>query len=264
VDHVINFAADMGGMGFIAAHRAECMLNVLINTHLLVAARDKGVRSYYFASSACVYNQELQDNNDIIRLRESDAWPALPEEGYGLEKLFAEEMCRLFRRDFGVPASYARYHNVYGPHGAYEGGREKAPAALCRKVAEAKLTGNKELEIWGDGEQRRSFLYVDDCIDATIRFVESQEQGPLNIGSEDSVTINELLGMIEEIAGIKCDRMYKSNGPQGVRGRCSDNTLAREVLNWSPSVTLYQGLQQTYEWVYNQLASRSKLAPRQR
>jgi len=255
VDHVINLAADMGGMGFISTHKTDCMLNVLINTHLLSAAKERGAATYFFASSACVYSRLLQSTTDEVRLREDNAWPALPEEGYGFEKLFGEELCRFFREEHGIAASVARYHNVYGPFGAYDGGREKAPAALCRKVAEAKLSDRREIEIWGDGNQRRSFLHVDDAVEGTLQLIRSSQPGPLNIGSEESVTINELVDLIEEIAGMRCKRIYQEQQPQGVRGRCSDNQLMRELTGWEPTVKLRTGLEQTYRWIFDCLST---------
>jgi Nucleoside-diphosphate-sugar epimerases len=256
--HVINLAADMGGMGFIAVHKAACMLNVLINTHLLQATQTHSVESFFFASSACVYSQTLQGSEEIVKLREQDAWPALPEEGYGLEKLFSEQMCQFFRQDYGVPTTVARFHNVYGPCGAYNDGREKAPAALSRKVAAAKISGNHEIEIWGDGEQRRSFLHVDDLVRGTIMLINSGFPEPLNIGSEDSITVNGLVDLLEDIAGIKCKRKYVGDRPQGVRTRCSDNENVSRVLGWQPSVTLKDGMQETYEWIYQRLLADSK------
>ncbi len=259
VDHVINLAADMGGMGFISSHKTDCMLNVLINTHLLSAAKEREVSTYFFASSACVYSQLIQDTTEEVRLREENAWPALPEEGYGLEKLFGEEFCRFYREEHGMATSAARYHNVFGPFGAYDGGREKAPAALCRKIAEAKVSGRREIEIWGDGNQRRSFLYVDDAVEGTLQLISCSQPGPLNIGSEESVTINELVDLIEDIAGITCKRVYHKAQPQGVRGRCSDNQKMRERTGWEPKVKLCDGLEQTYRWIFDCLSARRSL-----
>jgi nucleoside-diphosphate-sugar epimerase len=255
VDHVINLAADMGGMGFISTHKTDCMLNVLINAHLLGASKEHGIRTYFFASSACVYSQLVQSTGAEVRLREEHAWPALPEEGYGLEKLFSEELCRFFREEHGMATSVARYHNVYGPYGAYDGGREKAPAALCRKVAEATLSGSGEIEIWGDGTQRRSFLYVDDAVEGTLRLIGSSHPGPVNIGSEESVTINELVDLIEEIAGTRCKRLYQKHRPEGVRSRCSDNQKMRALTGWEPAVELAMGLEQTYRWIFDCLSA---------
>jgi len=252
--HVFNLAADMGGMGFIENNKALCMLSVLINTHLLQAATDEGVERYFFSSSACVYAAERQTSAEVKPLRESDAYPAMPEDGYGWEKLFSERMCRHFREDFGLETRVARYHNVYGPHGTYDGGREKAPAAICRKVAQAKLAESHEIEIWGDGEQTRSFMYVDDCVYGTKMLAASDVTEPLNVGSSELVTINELVSLVEEIAGVKLERRYQLSAPQGVRGRNSDNGLIRERLGWEPSIPLSEGLEATYRWIHDQLA----------
>jgi GDP-D-mannose 3',5'-epimerase len=253
---VFNLAADMGGMGFIETHKAECMLSVLINTHLLMGAKQSGVQRFFFASSACVYNAEKQMDADVVPLREEDAYPALPEDGYGWEKLFSERMCRHFREDFGLETRVARYHNVYGPDGTFEGGREKAPAALCRKVAEAKLSGRHEIEIWGDGEQTRSFMFIDDCLEGTLRLTLSNVVEPVNIGSSELVTINQMVSIIEEIAGIQVQRRYDLSAPKGVRGRNSDNRLIQNLLGWEPSIRLRDGLAQTYAWVHDQISHR--------
>ena len=234
---VFNLAADMGGMGFIEANKALCMLSVLINTHLLLAAREQGVERYFFASSACVYAADKQTSTAVQPLKEADAYPAMPEDGYGWEKLFSERMCRHFTEDFGFATRVARYHNVYGPHGTYEGGREKAPAAICRKVIEAKLSGHHEIEIWGDGEQTRSFMFIDDCVYGTNMLMRSDVTEPLNVGSSQLVTINELVSIVEGIAGLKLRRSYNLDAPQGVRGRNSDNTLVKERLGWEPEIT---------------------------
>ena len=255
---VFNLAADMGGMGFIETHKAECMLSVLINTHLLMAAKTSGVSRYFYASSACVYNAEKQTDANVTPLREEDAYPALPEDGYGWEKLFSERMCRHFREDFGIATRVARYHNVYGPEGTFEGGREKAPAALCRKVAEAKLSGRHEIEIWGDGEQTRSFMYLDDCVEGTLRLTLSDVVEPINIGSSELVTINEMVSIIEDIAAVKLTRNYDLDAPKGVRGRNSDNTLIQDKLGWEPSIRLKDGLERTYAWIYDQISTRYK------
>lgn len=252
--YVFNLAADMGGMGFIAYHRADCMLSVLISTHLLLAARDLGIQRFFFASSACIYNVEKQERSDSPALREEDAYPALPEDGYGWEKLFTERMCRHFSEDFGLQTRVARYHNVYGPFGTWDGGREKAPAAICRKVAEAKISGSKEIEIWGDGEQSRSFMYVDDCVEGTMRIAAGDCSDPLNLGSKELVTINQLVDIIEGIAGVKLRRVYNLNAPQGVRGRNSDNTQLQQEFGWEPQISLVEGLERTYRWIYDQLA----------
>jgi nucleoside-diphosphate-sugar epimerase len=253
---VYNLACDMGGMGFIELNKALCMISVLINTHLLMAARDAGVTRYFFASSACVYAAEKQVSPEVEPLREGDAYPAMPEDGYGWEKLFSERMCRHFTEDFGLETRVGRYHNVYGPHGTFDGGREKAPAAICRKVAEAKLAGRQEIEIWGDGKQTRSFTYIDDCLEGTWRLMTSEVAEPLNIGSSELVTIDELVSIVEEIAGVKLQRSYDASAPQGVRGRNSDNTLIRERLEWAPSTTLQDGLLHTYRWIYDQMVER--------
>ena len=212
---IYNLAADMGGMGFIETHKAECMLSVLINTHMLVAAKEAGVERFFYSSSACVYNADKQTRAEVTALKEEDAYPAMPEDGYGWEKLFSERMCRHFREDFGLATRVARFHNVYGPHGTYDGGREKAPAAICRKVIAAKLSGKHEIEIWGDGEQTRSFMYIDDCIEGTIRLAESDIIEPLNMGSDELVTINRLVDIVEEIAGVKLKRVLQARCPQG-------------------------------------------------
>jgi nucleoside-diphosphate-sugar epimerase len=250
---VLNLAADMGGMEFIENNKALCMISVLINTHLLMAAREGGVKRYFYASSACVYAAEKQTTAAVTALAESDAYPAMPEDGYGWEKLFSERMCRHFLEDFGVPTRIARYHNVYGPHGTYEGGREKAPAAICRKVAQAVLSGSDEIEIWGDGEQTRSFMYVDDCVRGTLLLTASDFVEPLNVGSSEMVTINQLVDLVEDIAGAKLRRRYLLDAPLGVRGRNSDNLRIRAEFGWEPSTKLYDGLRSTYSWIFDQL-----------
>ncbi len=252
---IFNLAADMGGMGFIEANKARCMLSVLINTHMLQAAIEQGVDRYFFSSSACVYAANKQLTADIAPLKESDAYPADAEDGYGWEKLFSERMCRHFMEDFGLTTRVARYHNVYGPNGTWTGGREKAPAAICRKVAEAKLSGTREIEVWGDGQQTRSFMYIDDCIEGTLRIMASDIDEPINLGSEEMVTINELVDVVEDIAGIKVARRYDLDAPRGVRGRNSDNTMVRERLGWEPSTRLRVGLERTYRWIYDQVAA---------
>ncbi len=256
VDNVFNYACDMGGVGFIGLNKARCMLSVLINTHLVDAAARAGVRRYFFASSACVYAGERQASAEVVPLKESDAYPALPEDGYGWEKLFSERMCRNFEEDFGLEVRIARYHNVYGPEGLYAGGREKAPAAICRKVAEAKCNGHGEIEIWGDGQQTRSFTHIDDAIHGTFLLMESAVREPLNIGSSELVTIDGLVDTVEEIAGVKLRRRYDLSAPQGVRGRNSDNTLIRERLGWAPTIRLRVGLESTYRWIYDRVAAR--------
>jgi GDP-D-mannose 3',5'-epimerase len=255
VDQVFNLAADMGGMGYIESNKASCMLSVLINTHLLQASRDADVERFFFSSSACVYAEGKQSSPEVEPLREADAYPAMPEDGYGWEKLFSERMCRHFTEDFGLVTRVARYHNVYGPHGTFKGGREKAPAAICRKVAEAKLSGNHQIEVWGDGEQTRSFSYIDDCLRGTRLIMDSDVTEPINLGSSELVTINQLVDIVEEIAGIKVERKYDLSAPQGVRGRNSDNTLIKERLGWQPSIPLSEGLAHTYRWIHDQLAS---------
>jgi GDP-D-mannose 3', 5'-epimerase len=257
VAQVYNLAADMGGMGFIELNKAACMLSVLINTHLLVAAREAGVNRFFFASSACVYNAEKQKDPNVTALREEDAYPALPEDGYGWEKLFSERMCRHFREDFGVVTRIARYHNVYGPYGTYEGGREKAPAAICRKVIESKLSGNREIEIWGDGKQTRSFTYITDCVKGTQMLMEGDFEDPINLGSNEMVSIDQLVDIVEEVAGVNLERKYNLLAPKGVNGRNSDNTLIREVFHWEPSTSLRDGMELTYRWIYDQMTAKA-------
>lgn len=255
VDTVFNLAADMGGMGFIEHNKARCMLSVLVSTHMLVAARDAGVERYFHASSACVYAEDKQSRPEVTALREEDAYPAMPENGYGWEKLFSERMARHFAEDFGLETRVARYHNVYGPQGTWTGGREKAPAAICRKVATAALTGEDRIEIWGDGQQTRSFTYIDDCIDGTLRLTASDVRDPLNVGSDRLVTISELVDLVEAIAGITLKREHVLDAPQGVRGRNSDNARIRRQLGWEPQVGLEEGLAATYAWVRDQVAA---------
>ena len=252
-DFVYNLAADMGGMGFIENNKALCMLSVLINTHLLVAAKDAGVQRMFFSSSACVYNAEKQLVPEVVPLRESDAYPALPEDGYGWEKLFSERMCRHFEEDFGLQCRIARYHNVYGPAGTWAGGREKAPAAICRKVIQAKESGVHEIEIWGDGEQTRSFMYIDDCIRGTQMIMASDVQEPLNLGSSELVSINQLVDIVESFAGIRLKRRYNLDAPRGVNGRNSDNTLIKARLGWEPSTRLVDGMRKTYDWIKSEI-----------
>ncbi len=255
---VYNLAADMGGMGFIETHKAACMLSVLINTHLLEAAREAGCERFFFSSSACVYAADRQTDPEVVALRESDAYPAMPEDGYGWEKLFSERMCRHFREDYALATRVARYHNVYGELGTYAGGREKAPAAICRKVAEAVLGGKREIEIWGDGEQTRSFMYISDCIRGTRAIMDGDVEEPLNLGSSELVTINQLVDLVESIAGVSLERRYDLGAPQGVRGRNSDNTRIRQALGWEPSVPLCDGIERTYRWIHDQLAGRGE------
>ena len=250
---VYDLAADMGGMGFIETHKAECMLSVLTGTHLLMAARDNGVETFFFSSSACVYAEEHQTSADVVALKEADAYPAMPEDGYGWEKLFIERMCRHFREDFGLETRIARYHNVYGPNGSWRGGREKAPAAICRKVAEAKLSGVREIEVWGDGEQTRSFMFVDDCVFGTKMLTSSDFAEPINIGSSELVSINQMVATVADIAGVTITTRHKLDAPLGVRGRNSDNALILEQFGWEPSTSLRDGLTVTYAWIEEQV-----------
>lgn len=258
VEEVYNLAADMGGMGFIETHKAECMLSVLINTHLIMEAQAAGVKKFFYASSACVYAHDKQTDTQVVALKEADAYPAQAEDGYGWEKLFSERMCRHFMEDYGLAVRVARFHNVYGVHGTYDGGREKAPAAICRKVIAAKLSGNHNIEIWGDGEQTRSFMYVDDCVIGINKLMESDWHQPINLGREDLISINDLVSTVEDIAGIKLKRSYKLDAPKGVRGRNSDNTLIKQVLGWEPSITMRDGLEKTYAWIYDQMTNGKK------
>ncbi len=253
VTTVYQLAADMGGMGFIENNKALCMLSVLTNTHMLMAAREKGVERFFFSSSACVYNADKQTNPDVVALKEADAYPAMPEDGYGWEKLFSERMCRHFREDYGLETRVARYHNVYGPLGTWTGGREKAPAAICRKVIEAKMSGNHAIEIWGDGKQTRSFMYIDDCCKGSEMILESDILEPINLGSDELVTINQLVDIAEEIAGVKLERKYNLSAPKGVNGRNSDNTKILEYMNWEPSTRLKDGLAKTYAWIWDEM-----------
>ena len=253
IDEVYNLAADMGGMGFIEKNKAACMLSVLINTHLLMASRRSKVKKYFFASSACVYNAQKQQHAKSDGLKESDAYPALPEDGYGWEKLFSERMCRHFFEDYGLEVRIGRYHNVYGPFGTWHGGREKAPAAICRKIALAVLSDKEDLEIWGDGNQTRSFTYISDAIQGTLKLMESNFQEPINIGSDQMVTINEMVDLIESYEQVRLSRIYNLDAPLGVRGRNSDNSLILATLNWQPSVKLEEGLRKTYFWIKDEL-----------
>lgn len=257
---VYNLAADMGGMGFIENNKALCMLSVLINTHMLQAAVDAGVSRFFYASSACVYNADKQKSPDVVPLQEEDAYPAMPEDGYGWEKLFSERMCRHFREDFGLCTRIARFHNVYGPFGTWEGGREKAPAAVCRKVLQAIATGDPTIEIWGDGKQTRSFTYIDDCIEGIDLIMHSDIEEPLNLGSNEIVTINGLVSIVEEIAGVQLRRRYKLDAPKGVNGRNSDNTRIKQLLNWEPSTALRDGMRATYEWIRRQYEAKVGVA----
>ena len=257
IDYVFNMACNMGGMGFIENNKAECMQSVLINTNLLIACKENRIKRYFFSSSACAYNQSKQKEVFIDGLKENEAYPADPEDGYGWEKLFSERMCRHFMEDYGIEVRIARYHNIYGPFGTYDGGREKAPAAICRKVIIAKKNNEDKLEVWGDGKQTRSFLYIDDCIEGTLRLFESSYSRPVNIGSDEQVSINQMIDIIEKISDIKkLRRDYQLDKPKGVRGRSSNNDLVKEVLNWSFKIKLKDGLKRTYEWMNNEINKR--------
>jgi len=249
VNGVMNMACNMGGMGFIENNKAECMLSVLVNTHMLMACKENKVKKYFFSSSACAYNKDLQDKPDISGLKESDAYPANPEDGYGWEKLFSERMCRHYLEDYGLDVKVARYHNVYGPNGTYDGGREKAPAALCRKIIIAKEKNSDIIDVWGDGKQTRSFLFIEDCVNATLQFFNSNHHGPINIGSEEKVSINEMIEKIEKISSKKFKKNYQLDKPKGVRGRSSNNDLIRKLLKWELKYNLYEGLKRTYQWI---------------
>ena len=255
MDGVFQLAADMGGMGFIENNKALCMLTVLTSTHMLVAARDCGVKRIFYSSSACVYSGDKQRQYEVVPLKEEDAYPAMPEDGYGWEKLFTERMCRHFHEDFGLESRIARFHNVYGPLGTWMGGREKAPAAISRKVLEARHSGKQEIEIWGDGHQTRSFMYIDDCTKGIVDLFESNILEPINLGSSELVTINKLVDMAEEIAGVKLKRNYNLSAPKGVNGRNSDNTLIRKLLGWEPSIRLRDGMKKTMAWIEEQMLS---------
>jgi len=255
-DDVYQLAADMGGMGFIENNKALCMLSVLTNTNMIMAAKDQGVSRYFYSSSACVYAADKQTDEDVVALKEADAYPAMPEDGYGWEKLFSERMCRHFREDFGMYTRVARFHNVYGELGTWDGGREKAPAAVCRKVIDAKVSGKHEIEIWGDGHQTRSFMYINDCLEGVQRLMASDVTEPINLGSNELVTINQLVDIVEEIAGIKLERRYKLHAPKGVNGRNSDNTMILDHLGWEPSTRLRDGMAKTYAWILEQYMTR--------
>jgi nucleoside-diphosphate-sugar epimerase len=252
VTEVYQLAADMGGMGFIEHNKGLCMLSVLISTHMLLAAQAAGVRRFFYASSACAYNVDKQSSVDVVALREEDAYPAMPEDGYGWEKLFSERMCRHFREDFGLTTRVARYHNVYGPHGTWEGGREKAPAAICRKVIQAKASKRNAIEIWGDGRQTRSFMYIDDCVKGTLAIAASDILEPINLGSSELVTINQLVDIAEAIADMRLERNYNLSAPKGVNGRNSDNTRIKVALGWEPSIRLRDGMERTYRWIHDE------------
>jgi nucleoside-diphosphate-sugar epimerase len=249
VDYVFNLACNMGGIGFIENNKAECMLSVLINTNLLRACVANKVRKYFFSSSACVYNTNLQNDPNILGLKEEDAYPAFPEDGYGWEKLFSERMCKNFFEDYGLETRVARFHNIYGPMGTFDGGREKAPAAICRKVIEAKLNNKDNIDVWGDGEQTRSFLYIEDCIDAVLKLFDSNFSNPINIGSDEKVTINQLISIVEKFAKKKFKKNYQLEKPQGVKGRSSNNELIKKILGWEHKYSLMQGLEKTYNWI---------------
>ena len=254
IDYVFNMACNMGGMGFIENNKAECMQSVLINTNLLISCKENKIKKYFFSSSACAYNKKKQEDVFIEGLKEDDAYPADPEDGYGWEKLFSERMCRHFMEDFGIQVRIARYHNIYGPYGTYDGGREKAPAALCRKVSDAKRNNVNKIEVWGDGMQTRTFLYIDDCIEGTIRLFESDYSEPVNIGSDEQVSINQMIEIIEEISGSKkLERVYQLDKPKGVRGRSSNNDLVKKILNWSYKIKLKDGLKKTYDWINSEV-----------
>ena len=255
---IYNLAANMGGMGFIEANKALCMLSVLINTHMLQAAVKHGAKRFFYASSACVYNGDKQKAFEAPSLKEEDAYPALAEDGYGWEKLFSERMCRHFREDFRLYTRVARFHNVYGPWGTWFGGREKAPAAICRKVIEAKISGKHEIEIWGSGNQTRSFMFIDDCTEGIQKIMSSEILEPINLGSSEAVTINQLVDITESIAGIKLKRNYDLSAPKGVNGRNSDNTLIKKYLGWEPSTPLRIGMEKTYRWIYDQYMARER------
>jgi GDP-D-mannose 3', 5'-epimerase len=255
---IYNLAANMGGMGFIEHNKALCMLSVLINTHMLQAAQKHGAARFFYASSACVYNGDKQKTFEAPSLKEEDAYPALAEDGYGWEKLFSERMCRHFREDFGLYTRVARFHNVYGPWGTWFGGREKAPAAICRKAIEARISGKHEIEIWGSGNQTRSFMFIDDCTEGIQKIMNSEILEPINLGSSEAVTINQLVDVTEEIAGIRLKRNYDLGAPKGVNGRNSDNTLIQKHLGWEPSTPLRIGMERTYRWIYDQYMARER------
>jgi GDP-D-mannose 3', 5'-epimerase len=260
-DEIYNLAANMGGMGFIEQNKALCMLSVLINTHMLQSAVANDCQKFFYASSACVYNADKQTTFEAPPLKEEDAYPAQPEDGYGWEKLFSERMCRHFREDFGLYTRVARFHNVYGPWGTWFGGREKAPAAICRKVIEAKANGAHEIEIWGSGEQTRSFMYADDCIKGLQLIMDSDILEPINLGSTEAVSINQLVDIVEDIAGVKLKRIYNLDAPKGVNGRNSENTLIKKYLNWEPNTPLRNGMEKTYAWIYDQYKARERGEP---
>ena len=254
IDYVFNMACNMGGMGFIENNKAECMQSVLINTNLLISCKEAGIKRYFFSSSACAYNKTKQQEVFIEGLKETDAYPADPEDGYGWEKLFSERMCGHFMEDYGIQVRVARYHNIYGPFGTYDGGREKAPAALCRKIIKAKKNNENKIEVWGDGKQTRTFLYIDDCIEGTLRLFVSDYSEPVNIGSDEQVSINQMIEIIEDISGTKkLERIYQLDKPKGVRGRSSNNDLVKKVLDWSFKIKLKEGIKKTYDWIGSEI-----------
>jgi len=255
VDFIFNMGCNMGGMGFLTNNKADCMLSVLINTNLLRASLKNKVKKYFFSSSACAYNGAMQEKPFIEGLKEADAYPADPEDGYGWEKLFSERMCRHFKEDFGLETRVARYHNCYGPLGTYDGGREKAPAALCRKIILAQLNSEKKIEVWGDGEQTRSFMFIDDCVKGTRKLFASEYHDVFNIGSEEQVSINQMIDIISEIADYKITKNYQLDKPKGVRGRSSNNDLIRKKLQWDTEISLKKGLEKTYRWIFDQINS---------
>ena len=255
VEYVYNMACNMGGMGFIENNKAECMLSVLINTNLLRACVKNKIKKYFFSSSACVYNSSKQKEVFIPALKETDAYPADPEDGYGWEKLFSERMCRHFTEDFDLDTRVLRYHNVYGPLGTFDGGREKAPAALCRKLIKAKLNNEKSIDVWGDGKQTRSFMFIDDCINGTFKIFNDHSSEVYNLGSSEQVSINQMIEMIEEIGEYRVEKNYQLDKPKGVRGRSSDNEKIKKLLSWEPSMSLKNGLEITYKWIYDQINS---------
>ena len=255
IDGIFNLACNMGGMGFIENNKAECMLSVLINTNLLRASKINNVTKLLFSSSACIYNTDLQKETFVDGLKENQAYPANPEDGYGWEKLFSERMCRHFYEDYGIETRVARYHNVYGPYGTFDGGREKAPAAISRKVIKAKIEKSDSIEIWGDGKQTRSFLYIDDCIEGTLKLFHSNYREPLNIGNDEQVSINELVDIAEKISGLKVKRNYLLDKQKGVRGRSSNNDKLKEALKWNYSIKLEDGMKKTYDWIYDNLTN---------
>ena len=257
IDYVFNMACNMGGMGFIENNKAECMQSVLINTNLLIACNENKVKRYFFSSSACAYNKTKQEDVFIEGLKEEDAYPAEPEDGYGWEKLFSERMCRHFMEDYGLEVRVARYHNIYGPYGTYDGGREKAPAALCRKVIQAKKNKKNTIDVWGDGKQTRTFLYIDECVEGTLRLFESNYSEPVNIGSDEQVSINQMIRIIEGISGSgELKRNYQLDKPKGVRGRSSNNDLVKKILNWSYKMSLKDGLTKTYNWIESEMSQK--------